>query len=98
MSSALREVRRLHIDHYGTLLPHVFMSDVLLHVGRTVAARAAGGEGEVAGILLALEQGMALGDRETRNVIAISFARDSRVEPFFAELRPLFGPRLRSQL
>jgi hypothetical protein len=41
---------------------------------------------------------MTEGDRETRNVIAISFARDSEVELFFDELVPLLGPRTRAQL
>ena len=37
-------------------------------------------------------------ERETRNVIAISFTRDSEVELFFDELLHLLGPLTRAQL
>jgi hypothetical protein len=92
-------MRRVHLGRYGTLLPHVFMTDVLLHVGGCVGTIVPlDGGGEVSGILGVLEQGFALGDRETRNVIAISFVRDARLEPFYWQLRPLLGPRLRAQI
>jgi len=45
-----------------------------------------------------MEQGMAQGDRETRNAVALSFARDAELEDFFHYLRPLMGPKLRAQL
>lgn len=82
---------------HGTLLPHVFMGDVLGRIGQCLAQRDTDGI-EAASILGFLEEGMAGGDRETRNVIAISFARDAPVETFFAQLQPLLGPRLRAQL
>jgi len=53
---------------------------------------------EMEGILAALERGMIQGDRETRNVIAISFVRGSEGELFFGELFPLLGPKTRSQV
>src|SRR5512138_1992646 len=76
-SVPLREARRAHLDAYGTLIPHVFMGAVLARVGQcfVVGARhamAANGE-EMAGIFRALESGMEEGDREVRNVVAISF-------------------------
>ena len=77
-------------------MPHVFMGDVLSHVGGCIARGMAGGA-EARAILGTLEQGMTLGDRETRNVIGISFARDAELETFFAALAPLLGPRLRVQ-
>ena len=102
ISATLRDVRKVHVRSFGTLIPHVFMSDVLARVGSCVGARGAAAieehRAEVAGILQSLEHGMAGGDRETRNVIAISFAGDAQLEPFFAELEPLLGPRLRAQL
>ena len=100
----LREALRLHVASYGLLIPHVFMSDVLKRVGQCLGARRLGIAGppgdndEVEGILRALERGLADGERETRNVIALSFARDSELETFFLELRPMMGPRTRAQL
>lgn len=102
VSIPLRESRRVHIKAYGTLIPHVFMGDVLKRIGVCLLAGAknalASHGPEMHGILKALEHGIAEGDRETRNVIAISFARDSEVELFFDELLPLLGPRTRAQL
>ena len=98
-SVALREACRLHMESYGTLIPHVFMSDVLKRMGQCLAGRGlAEHEAEIRGIVDALERGMSEGDRETRNVISISFTRDSEVELFFHELMPLLGPHTRAQL
>lgn len=102
VSVPLREALRLHLASYGVLIPHVFMADVLSRVGECVAIRRMGGlathDAEVEGILLALERGLGEGELETRNVIALSFARDSELELFFEDLRPLLGPRTRAQL
>ena len=103
MSSwSLRGARRLHLQAYDCLIPHVFMADVLKRIGECLgygAAHAREAHGpEIEGILAALERGMTEGDRETRNVIAISFTRDSEVELFFHELLPLLGPHTRAQL
>jgi len=102
ISVPLREARRLHLESYGTLVPHVFMSDVLKRMGEClVAARAhpaADQTAEVRGIAEVLEQGMTEGDRETCNVIALSFTRDSELESFHRELVPLLGPKTRAQL
>lgn len=101
-SSQLREVRRMHVHSFGALIPHVFMGSVLAHVGRCLFEN--GGRdplrhsAEVTSILEALERGMAGGDRETRNVISISFVRDAELEPFFALLRPHLGPKMRVEL
>ena len=77
-------------------------STVLVHVGECLAADRLGGEtshaAEVGNIMEALERGLAQGERETRNVIALSFARDSELESFFEQLRLLMGPRTRAQL
>ena len=102
VSVPLREALRVHVASYGILIPHVFMSDVLKRVGTCLAAQRAAGSpahaAEVEGILVTLERGLAQGERETCNVIALSFARDSELEVFFEELRPLMGPRTRAQL
>ena len=102
VSTPLREARRLHLATYGILIPHVFMADVLKHIGQCLGAvranTAAACTPEVKDILDALERGMAEGERETRNVIAISFTRDSELEMFAEELRGLMGPRTRAQL
>ena len=102
VSPALREARRVHVKSFGTLIPHVFMAAVLARVGQCLlmgsehAQREHGPE--MAGILAALEQGMKSGDRETRNVIAISFVHDSEVELFFNELKKWLGPRTLGQV
>ena len=102
VSLPLREARRVHLEAYGNLVPHVFMADVLVRVGECLAfARASGSDAhaaELEAIMRALEHGLAQGERETRNVIALSFARDSELETFFEELRLLMGPRTLEQL
>jgi hypothetical protein len=90
-SPGLRESRRLHVERYGTLVPHFFMAEVLARVGCCHGA-------ELASILAALEQGLATGDRETRNVVALSFMDDLEQETFFNALRPLLGPHLLAQV
>jgi hypothetical protein len=99
VSPALRTALDLHLKAHGTLIPHVFMGTVLAHVKSSlppgpVAEPAA----EVAGILETLERGMDAGERETRNVISISFVREAEGEPYFAVIAPLLGPRVRAQL
>ena len=102
VSVPLREAKRLHVLAYGTLLPHVFMAEVLKRLGACLACgltHALDEHGpEMTGILAMLERGMDEGDRETRNVISISFSRDSETELFFDELLPLMGPKTRAQL
>lgn len=101
-SVPLREARRLHLRDYGVLIPHVFMAEVLRRVGHCLSSGAASAleahGPELGGILEMLERAMAEGDRETRNVVALSFARDSETEHFFVELLPLLGPKTRAQL
>lgn len=98
LSGALRELLRLHIVHYETLIPHVFMGEVLAHAGRLCHVGASAEEiEEVAGILRLLEQGMAYGSRETRSVISMSFVGDAQLEIFYPALIGGFGPRLRRE-
>jgi len=100
-SVPLREARRLHLESYGTLIPHVFMAEVLKHIGGCLGM---GGQHlesnrpELERVMVVIERGMAEGDRETRNVNAISFARDSELELFFDQLQPMLGPRTRAEL
>ena len=100
-SCTLREARRAHVQSFGTLIPHVFMGSVLAHVGRCVLQKVLGkaaSRAEMLSILQTLESAMDAGDRETRNVIAISFVRDAELEPFFRLLRPHMGPKMSLQL
>jgi hypothetical protein len=98
-SAALRDALEMHLKTFGTLIPHVFMSKVLAHVRSTVPPQAAAERpAEIAVILDSLERGMDAGDRETRNVISISFLREAEREPFFPVIAPLLGPRVRAQL
>jgi len=102
VSPILSEVHRRHMQSFDTLVPHVYMGDVLAHVGRLLAQMPRMQPwkpgGELADILETLDRAMLQGDRETRNVVSLSFVRDGEVEPFFAQLRPLFGPGLRGQV
>jgi hypothetical protein len=101
-STTLAEAHRRHLAAYGTLIPHVYMGEVLGHVGRRFGEVGRTGawelDGELGTILGALDRAVAEGDRETRNVVALSFVRDGELEWFFAQLRPHFGPALRMQL
>ena len=102
VSPSLREARRLHVQSFGTLIPHVFMAAVLARVGQCLLRGPGHPEAEhrpeMEGILAALEQAMKSGDRETRNVVAISFVRDSEVEAFFADLKQWLGPKTLGQV
>ena len=99
VSAHLRESRRVHLKHFGTLIPHVFMGDVLAHVGTRYDGCGSTAEAsEVQAILAVLEEGLAFGGRETRNVIALSFVADGQLEAFFVPLSESFGPRLRAQI
>lgn len=102
VSPTLSEARRVHIQHFGTLIPHVFMGTVLARVGVCVAmgsvhARAQHRQ-ELESILAALELGMREGDRETRNVISVSFVHDAEIELFFDDLKSWLGPKTRGQV
>ncbi|HET7549015.1 MAG TPA: hypothetical protein VFJ86_14685 [Usitatibacter sp.] len=101
-SATLGEARRVHVQAFGTLIPHVFMGAVLARVGKCLVlgsehARAEH-KAELENILEALELGMRTGDRETRNVIAISFVYDSEVELFFDDLKAWLGPKTLGQV
>ncbi len=102
VSPSLREARRVHLEAFGTLIPHVFMAAVLARVGQCLLMGSAYAQphhhGELEAIIAALENGMKAGDRETRNVIAISFVRDSEVELFFDELKTWLGPKTLGQV
>jgi hypothetical protein len=102
ISAPLREAHRDHLASFGTLVPHVFMGAVLAYVGSSLAAKKAKADAplpaEIAQILESLERGMDAGDRETRNVISMSFVSDGELEPFFEMLKPVLGPKVRAQL
>lgn len=100
-SPVLREMRRRHVKNFEVLIPHVFMADVLAHVGSLFRAGIplpdAPSLGDVQAVLACLEEGMKRGDRETRNVIAMSFVSDSETEPFFPHLKPMLGTKMMAQ-
>ena len=100
VSVQLREAKRLHMLAYGVLIPHIFMADVLKRIGACLGATSTptAERTEVQDIMDVLERGMVDGDRETRNVITLSFTRDSELELFFDKLIPLLGPATRAQL
>lgn len=100
-SPVLREMRRRHVRNFDVLIPHVFMADVLAHVGSLFRTGAplpdAPSLNDVRVVLACLEEGMKRGDRETRNVIAMSFVSDSETEPFFPHLKPMLGTKMMAQ-
>ncbi|MDQ3026754.1 MAG: hypothetical protein M3R58_09670 [Pseudomonadota bacterium] len=100
-SPALREMRRRHVRNFDVLIPHVFMADVLAHVGSLfrmgIPLADAPSLNDVRAVLASLEEGMKRGDRETRNVIALSFVSDGETEPFFPHLKPMLGTKLMAQ-
>ncbi len=101
-SKALAEARITHVTKFGTLIPHVFMSDVIGRLGECMRANGSAlrtrNAAEVAAILDSLERGMTSGDRETRNVVAFSFAGGAQAESLRDALEPLLGPNVRAQL
>jgi hypothetical protein len=101
-SAALAEARNEHVAKFGTLIPHVFMGDVLVRLGACMSADGKAprvrNAPEVAAILDSLEDGMESADQEVRNVVARAFAAGAERQPYFAALAPLLGPRIRAQL
>lgn len=102
VSGVLAEARRLHVRKLGSLVPHVFMGDVLARVRDCLAAatpreRLEHRE-EVEAILRVLDHAAGEADRETRHVIAASFVRDCEHAGFFAVLRPCLGRELQALL
>jgi hypothetical protein len=96
-STNLREARWRHERTFGTLVPRVFMSTVVARMGACVLAARGGpaldDRDELDNILYTLQRGMLSGDREVRDVIALSLAGDTELEPFFGELKPLLVGR-----
>lgn len=97
-SPALREARRLHVRNFGTLVPHVFMREVLARVGHCLEPGSGARMEEVRGILEILERGLAEGERGTHDVIALSFVNDAEIAGFYDQLLPLLGPRLQHEV
>jgi hypothetical protein len=101
-SAALAEARIEHLAKFGTLIPHVFMGDVLARLGECMCADGKAPRvrdaPEIAAILDSLEDGMESADRETRNVVATAFAAGAERQPYFAALLPLLGRRIRAEL
>jgi len=102
ISTSLREARLMHVKAFGALIPHVFMAAVLARAGRCLLMGSAHArqhhQSELQGIVGALERGMQVGDRETRNVIALSFVHDGEVELFFDDLKTWLGPTTLGQI
>ncbi|HET9651890.1 MAG TPA: hypothetical protein VFP36_06850 [Usitatibacter sp.] len=98
VSGTLAEARRTHVHNLGSLVPHVFMGDVLARVGDCLtadtAAQRCDRRPEVEAILGVLDGAAGVADRETRHVIAASFVRDGERAGFFRELRPCLGRKL----
>jgi len=97
-SPALSVTCRRHVRGLGSIVPHVFMADVLARVGDCMTAATAKGRQalrpEVVAILAVLELAAVSADIETRRVITSSFVNAAERLKFFAKLRPMLGLRL----
>jgi len=102
VSCALADARRLHVRNFGTLMPHVFMGEVLARVRDCLLADTTrerlDRRAEVDAILGVLDAAARSADRDTRQVIAASFVRDGERAAFFEELRPHLGRGLHALL
>ena len=98
-SPVLALTRRSHVRSFGCIVHHVFLAEVLSRIGDCLGPAArAGDQAEAQALLAAVEHAIERGDRETKDLVARSFARESSQQPFFGELKPLVGPRLRALL
>lgn len=98
-SPALALTRRAHVRSFGCLVHHVFLAEVLSWTGDCLGPAAHRGDrAQVQALLAAVEDAIERGDRETKALIAGSFAHESSRQPFFAELRSIMGPRLHALL
>ena len=102
---AFDAVRTEHLDDNDELLAHLLMADLLRFVGLAFGQAntlgvtfAPPSRKDVSEILDILERGLTAGNPETENAIAVSFVEDIETEPFFPELEPLLGPRVRTEL
>jgi hypothetical protein len=97
-SPALSATCRQHVRGLGSIVPHVFMADVLARVGACMTAETVKGRTalrpEVVAILAVLEIAAISADIDTRRVIASSFVNAGERLKFFAKLRPMLGIRL----
>jgi hypothetical protein len=98
-SPALALKQRSHARSFGCIVPHVFLAEVLSRIGDCLGPAAQFGDhAEAEALLAAVERAIERGDRETKELVARCFARESCHQPFFGELKPLAGPRLRALL
>ena len=92
-----------HLADNEELLSHLLMADCKRFIasyftGRSTVPGKPPCEGELLGMLSAIEATMIDGDEETQNVIAVSFLEYLWNEPFFPALRPFLGPSLRAEI
>ena len=71
------------------------MADLLRYVGARIGV--SGTDKELKLILGVLDEALRVADPETENAIAVSFVEHIETEPFFKQLEPLLGPRLRAE-
>ena len=90
-SATLAAARRQHVRVFGSIMPHVFMANVLARVHACLKGAL---RPEAVAILAVLEMASESADIETRDVIAASFVREAKRQGFFADLKPLIGHRL----
>jgi hypothetical protein len=100
VSERLADLRRLHVRNLGSLMPHVFMGDVLTHVRHCLTAETArerlDRRPEVEAILGVLDTAAGTAGADTRHVIVSSFLRDGERASFFPELRAHLGRKLQT--
>lgn len=87
-------VRRLlgqHVDHYGEVLPNVFLSELADWVGQEVSQ---GRREPTTAVLDALERELRSYPAESDNLIAVGFVENLAGEPYAGAVRELAPPLL----
>ena len=92
---AFRAVMAEHLREYGELLGHVLMADLRRFVGKELN-RSSSHE-EVRQVLLILDEALLAGNKEVKNMIAVSLLEHIATETFYRRLVPLLGANLRAE-
>jgi hypothetical protein len=85
-----------HLRDNSELLPHVLMPSLLTFIGGRLTEQDQSVDPKVVALLELLELEVAGDNSDTQNLIAVSFLENMEAEPFFEQLFPLLGPKLRA--
>ena len=87
-----------HLQDNEELLPHVLFGEVSRYVVQQVRANENALTAPVSRILDCLEQGVASGDEQVRNLVSASFVENlAEYDDVLARLKALMGPNLEKE-